>query len=109
MKKIIALFAIVLLYACSSSKVTGDNWIGKSKNSLIKSWGPPVRVIQDTENGNQILIYGDQIYTDQNSSNSSLAGPATWNYVYVYANKEGKIYSWKTEKLQLRPQEIAVK
>lgn len=107
MKKMILLFAILGLYACSSSKVTGDNWIGKSKNSLMKSWGPPVRVIQDIENGNQILIYGNQIYTDQN--NSSMAGPATWDYVYIYANKDGKIYSSKSEKQQLRPQEIAVK
>lgn len=108
MKKVILLFAILILSACSSSKLTADNWIGKSKNSLMKVWGPPVRVIQDSENGNEVLIYGDQIYTEKNDSGSSLAGPAIWDYVYFYSNKDGKIYSSKSEKKQLRPQEIAV-
>jgi hypothetical protein len=108
MKKNILLLVILILYACSSTKNTAENWVGKSKNSLINSWGPPVRIIQDSENGNEILIYADQIYID-NSASHKMAGRAYWNYVYVYANKEGKIYSWKNEKQQLRPQEIAVK
>ena len=109
MRKFIPLIAILILSACTTSKNVASNWIGKSKNSLIKSWGPPVCVVQDTENGNQILVYADQIYVDQNNSSSSMAGPASWNYVYIYSNKEGTIYNWKTEKQQLRPQEIAVK
>jgi len=109
MKKTILLIAIIVLSACSTSKTTAENWIGKSKNSLMKVWGPPVRVIHDTENGNEILIYGDQIYTEKNDSGSSIAGPAVWDYVYFYANKDGKIYSSKSEKNQLRPQQIAVK
>ncbi len=102
MKKTILLVAIIVLSACSTSKTTAEN-------SLMKIWGPPVSVIQDTENGNEILIYGDQIYTEKNDSGSSIAGPAVWDYVYFYANKDGKIYSSKSEKNQLRPQQIAVK
>ncbi|WP_264536730.1 hypothetical protein [Flavobacterium sp. N1736] len=109
MKRIIPVLTIMLLYACSSTKNTAENWIGKSKNSLINSWGPPVRVIQDTENGNEILIYADQVYIDQSGANTKMAGRAYWDYVYVYTNKDGKIYSSKSEKQQLRPQEIAVK
>jgi len=109
MKKIILLLVILVLYACSGSKNTANNWVGKSKKSLINTWGPPVRIIQNSENGNEILIYANQIYTDQNATKPKMAGAAYWDYVYVYANKEGKIYSLKNEKKQSRPQEIAVK
>jgi len=109
MKKNVLVLVILILYACSGSKNTADNWVGKSKNSLINTWGPPVRIIQDSENGNEILLYANQIYEDQNTTKPRMAGAAYWDYVYVYLNKEGKIYSLKNEKKQLRPQEIAVK
>lgn len=109
MKKIVRVFVILILYACSGSKNTADNWLGESKNDLINTWGPPVRVIQNSENGNEILIYANQIYRNQNTAKPRMAGAAYWDYVYVYLNKEGKIYSLKNEKKKLPPQEIAIK
>lgn len=109
MKKFILLSAILLLYACASSKKTGDKWIGDSERNIIKTWGPPVRIINNGDQG-EILVYAEQIFTnDNNDQGSKIAGPNYWDYIYVYANKDGKIYSYKNDRQQLPPQAIAVK
>jgi len=108
-KKILLLVAIFILHACSSSKNSSDKWIGESKKNLIKSWGTPIRSIDNAEQG-EILIYGEQVYANANNEEGSrIAGPNHWNYTYVYVNKDGKVYSYKTDKQQHTPQEIAVK
>ncbi|KQB37771.1 hypothetical protein [Flavobacterium aquidurense] len=109
MKKILFLIAIMVLHSCASTKNSNDNWIGQSKKSLIKSWGTPIRTLNNAEQG-EILIYGEQVYENANNNEGSrIAGPNYWNYRYIYINKEGKIYSYKTDTQQHTPQEIAVK
>lgn len=103
------LVTILALQACSGTKFTNDQWIGESKKNFIKVWGPPIRTLNIGDEG-EVLIYGEQVYENANNQEGSrIAGPNYWNYTYVYANKEGKIYSYKTEKQQMTPQEIAVK
>jgi hypothetical protein len=108
-KKILLLLTIFVLHSCSSSKSSSDKWIGQSKKNLIKSWGTPIRSIDNAEQG-EVLIYGEQVYANVNNEEGSrIAGPNYWDYTYVYVNKEGKIYSYKKDKQQHTPQEIAVK
>jgi hypothetical protein len=109
MKKILFLIAIMVLQSCASTKNSNDNWIGQSKKNLIKSWGTPIRTLNNGEQG-EILIYGEQVYENANNDmGSRIAGPNYWTYQFVYINKEGKIYSYRTDKQQHTPQEIAVK
>ncbi|WP_428231741.1 hypothetical protein [Flavobacterium sp.] len=108
-KKILLLLIVLILQACSGTKGSSDKLIGESKKNLIKIWGPPIRTLNNAEQG-EILIYGEQVYANaKNEEGSRMAGPNHWNYTYIYANKDGKIYSYKTEKQQHTPQEIAVK
>ncbi|WP_394776807.1 hypothetical protein [Flavobacterium sp.] len=110
-KKMLLLITILVLNSCSSTKNSSENdkWIGQSKKNLIKFWGTPIRTLSNSDQG-EILIYGEQVYENANNAEGSrIAGPNYWNYTYVYVNKDEKIYSYKTEKQQHTPQEIAVK
>lgn len=107
MKNIILWFAVMLLYACSSSKNTGDKWIGMSKQNLIKSWGTPVRTFDNAENG-EILVYADQVYEKDKDRDhdSRMVGTFYWNYIYMYVDKSGKVASFRNEKQNFPPQSI---
>ncbi|MEZ0181803.1 hypothetical protein AB9T89_06120 [Flavobacterium oncorhynchi] len=104
MKKYILLITIVILASCSSSKNTLDNLTGKTRHSLIKSWGFPIRTIDNAQG--QILVYADQVYKNSNNTESRIAGPSYWNYTYIYIDFEGKVYSYKNEKQNYPPQQI---
>lgn len=107
MKKIIFLAVILIIHAsCSTEKKAMDVWVGKTKQSFIKSWGSPVRTLNNDTNG-EILIYADQIYANSNNQHSStIAGSNYWNYMFVYVNSEGKIATWRKEKQVFPPQQI---
>lgn len=109
-KRILLVVAIVALQACSGTRNVNDKWIGESKKNLIKSWGSPVRIIKNNDE-EEILVYAEQVYknTDNNNKDAGMAGSSYWNYTYVYTNKEGRIYSCKTDRQQRTPQEIVVK
>ncbi|MEO8238670.1 MAG: hypothetical protein ABI793_06860 [Flavobacterium sp.] len=107
MKKIILLTAILIIHAsCSTEKKAMDTWVGKTKQSFIKSWGSPVRTLNNDKNG-EILIFADQVYAISNHQHSStMAGSYYWNYMFVYVNTEGKVASWRKEKQVFPPQQI---
>ena len=96
---------IVLFSACSNTKNTHDKWMGETKNNLIRNWGSPIRTFNNAEYG-EILVYADQIFVTDNSKDLGLAGESYWNYNYLYVNKEGKIFSKRSEKQNFSPQEI---
>lgn len=109
MKKLLVVTVLLILQACSTAKNANDQWIGQSKNNLIKAWGPPIRTINNQDHG-EILIYADQVYANTNTSEGTrIAGLNYWNYTYIYTRKDGKIYLYKTDKQQQPPQTIAVK
>ncbi|MBB4804134.1 hypothetical protein HNP37_004220 [Flavobacterium nitrogenifigens] len=109
MKKTLLLIAIIFLQISCSSNDVHDKWVGESKQKLIKSWGPPVRILHDDEN-NDIFLYADQIFTTNHSREvSGDAGPSYWKYDYMYINKSGKIISWKNEKQKFPPQSVDAK
>jgi hypothetical protein len=105
MKKYILLIAIIILSACSSSKTTGDQWVGKTKQNLIKNWGTPIRVFDNSIDG-QILVYADQIYEESNKKDSREAGSSYWKYTYMYIDKSGKVSSFRNEKQNYPPQAL---
>ncbi|MCD0471715.1 hypothetical protein [Flavobacterium sp. JAS] len=108
MRKVILLAAILILYSCSSSKQTNDKWIGDTEKNIIKSWGSPVRVLDNGDQG-EILIYAEQVYLkSKQEEGSRMAGSNYWNYEYVYVNKEGKIYLCRKEKQNKPPQQIVL-
>ncbi|MHC0440936.1 hypothetical protein [Flavobacterium sp. 3-210] len=105
MKNIILCFAVMTLYACASSKNTGDKWVGKSKQSIMKSWGTPVRIFDNTTDG-EILVYADQVYEKDKEHDSRIAGTSYWNYIYIYVDKSGRVVSYRNEKQNYSPQSI---
>lgn len=109
MKKLLLLTALLILQACSTAKNSNDQWVGQSKKNLIKVWGPPIRTLDNPDQG-EILIYGEQVYANaENTEGNRIAGPNYWNYTYIYTHKDGKIYLYKTDKQQQPPQTIAIK
>lgn len=107
MRKTLLLITIALLQnSCSNTSKNYDKWIGESKQKLIKEWGFPFRIFQDNY-GNEIFLYADQVFIDDNDS--GMAGPSYWKYNYMYVNKEGKIFSWRDEKQKFPPQGIEAK
>ncbi|MNR28105.1 hypothetical protein D3C85_1454140 [compost metagenome] len=105
MKNYILLLAIILLAACSSSKNTEDKWIGKTKQNLMKTWGTPIRIFDNSTDG-EILVYADQIYDESNRNYSREAGSSYWNYTYMYVDKSGKVSSFRNEKQNYPPQAL---
>ncbi|HEY1196484.1 hypothetical protein [Flavobacterium sp.] len=106
MKKTLLLLVLAVLQtSCSNTNKTNDKWLGETKQKLIKTWGPPVRVLHDDQN-NEILLYADQVFTRENNDDAGIAGPSFWKYDYVYINKEGKIYLLQNEKQKFPPQSI---
>lgn len=107
MKKIIFLVAILIIHAsCSTEKKAMDTWVGKTEQSFIKSWGLPIRILNNDKKG-EILIYADQVYANSNNQHSStIAGSNYWNYMFVYINTEGRVASWRKEKQVFPPQQI---
>lgn len=61
MKKIFALFGIVLLTACASvanyEKIL-NTWIGLPVDNLVSSWGPPQSAF-DLSNGGKVIEYAN--------------------------------------------------
>lgn len=106
MKKIILLTGIIVLYACSGSKNTGDKWVGKTKQNLLKSWGMPIRTFDNATDG-EILVYADQVYNGSEKNNDSrIAGSNYWTYTYIYVDKNGTVSSYRNEKQNYPPQAI---
>jgi hypothetical protein len=77
-----------------------DSWMGNNQHNLILSWGPPARTTSDGDNG-QILIYANQFYYAQWNM-------TVYNYRMFYVDKDGKIYSWRTEHGQVPPEQMDV-
>ncbi|OXA87267.1 hypothetical protein SAMN06265346_10636 [Flavobacterium hercynium] len=112
MRKIFLVTLILIFHlSCSGTKSTTAQWVGKPKQDLVKSWGPPVRTIENYKDG-EVLIYGDQIYTNSgngSSNNTGIAGSNHWDLTYVYVGKDGQVNAIKTEKDQSPPQEVDIK
>lgn len=107
-KKLLLIAMLVAIVSCSDMKNTSENWVGKTKSSLIKNWGPPIRYMDDGQKG-EVLVYAEQIYANsKNAEGSRIAGPNYWSYSYVYVDKEGKIYSFRNEKQRNPPQQIVL-
>jgi len=105
MKNILLSLVIILFCSCSSSKVTGDQLVGETKQNLVKTWGTPIRVFDNTNDG-QILVYADQIYDESNRNDSREAGSSYWKYTYMYVDKNGKVSSFRNEKQNYPPQAL---
>lgn len=104
MRKTLLLIAILILQASCSTSKSHDNWIGQSKQKLMKTWGPPIRVLYDDQQ-NEIFLYADQVFI----TDSGAAGPYYWKYDYMYIGKDGKISSWRNEKQKFPPQAVESK
>jgi hypothetical protein len=56
--------------------------MGRMKTDLIREWGPPMHVEPDGQGG-EVLYY-------------SRASGYTRSQIWMYANRSGKLYYWRT-------------
>lgn len=99
---------LTICIGCSTTKNSMEAWVGRSKQSFIKTWGPAIRTLNNDKNG-EILIYADQVYASSNNQRASQTAASNyWNYTYVYINNEGKVSSWRKERQAYPPQQITV-
>ena len=101
-KSILLILTIGLLFSCTSQRKVLDSWLGSTKQSLIMSWGPPARTASDGGTG-EILVYADQKYYPGFNGQGAYT---YWDYKYMYANSEGKIYYWMTKTERVPPTQI---
>ena len=99
---IIGLFLILLQSSCTSQREIMDSWLNHSKQELVMSWGPPSRVYDNSPNG-EVLIWAQQGYMPGFGGNP---GITFWDYKYMYIDNNGKIYSWRTNRQPVPPQQI---
>lgn len=105
MKNIYLLLAIILLSSCSNLKVTDNQWIGKTKQDVVKTLGIPIRVFENTPDG-QTLFYADQFYDQLKRNDLRQAGVIYWKYTFIKIDKTGKVSSLRNEKQNYPPQSI---
>jgi len=84
-----------------------DAWLGHSKHELIMAWGMPSAQSDDGNNG-QIIAYAYAHHSDGvNWGYGNYTAPQSWyNYRIFYVNAEGKIYSWRSERKNIPPQQV---
>jgi len=100
-KALLITILVTTLFSCVSQRTKLNTWLGSSKHDLIMSWGPPDRTADDGDGG-QILIYGHHVYAPNLNLNY-------WDYKMMYADKDGKIYNWRTTRQPVAPTEIDVR
>lgn len=105
MKNIYLLLAIILLSSCSNLKVTDNQWIGKTKQDVVKTLVIPIRVFEDTPDG-QTLVYADQFYDQLKRNDLRQVGVIYWKYTFIKIDKTGKVSSLRNEKQNYPPQSI---
>jgi hypothetical protein len=101
-KLILSLLLLTLFSSCTSTKKVMDSWLGSTKQQLIMSWGPPARTASDGGTG-EILVYANQGYYPGINGNGAFT---YWDYKYMYADSDGKIYYWMTRRERVPPTQI---
>jgi len=113
----IAFFVLVLMAGCSSSKhlspdekASLDEWIGKTRSDLIKTWGRPAKETTDGKGGEMItydtsIVHAKPSTTIFNNGNRGLNNTAADTYVVThsrifYINPQAIIYRWEAEERQ---------
>lgn len=108
MKRLIPIFAILLLASCTGQKKLMNKWVGSSKENLILDWGMPTKTVE-IEPGGEILVFAEEVKFNGGgmASGPGLPGePGTlggssfqptdevkkWQYTMFMVDPEGKIY-----------------
>jgi len=108
MKRLIPIFAILLLASCTGQKKLMNKWVGSSKEKLISDWGIPSKIVE-VEPGGEILVFAEEVKFHHGgmASGPGLPGqPGTtggssfqptgevkkWQYTIFLVDPEGKIY-----------------
>ena len=96
MKKLLTLFFVVSIFACSVQKQNErifGSWMGLYKPELIKTWGPPTRYESDGGSG-EILVY-EKKTTSGYAYGNSVTVRDNVKYAMFYADSTGKLYHWR--------------
>lgn len=85
-----------------------DSWLRHTKHELIVAWGPPDRRCEDGSDG-EIIIYAKvQQTAGYYAFNTWQPGRTFYNYTMFYVNADGLIYSWRTSRETVPPQQIDI-
>jgi hypothetical protein len=60
MKKLLPIFAILLLASCTGQKKLMKKRVGSSKENLILDWGIPTKIVE-VEPGGEILVFAEEV------------------------------------------------
>lgn len=59
--RILSLLLLLMLSGCVTMASDMEPWVGKLKDELIRTWGPP-QAETTLPNGEQVLVYTDRRY-----------------------------------------------
>lgn len=111
-KLIVTGLLVALAFSCLAQRKKKiennmNSWLGHTKQELLLSWGMPARETEDG-NGGQIVAFTHGGSTDGiNLGYGNRIPPDAWyDYRIFYINAEGRIYSWRTKREHIPPQQI---
>lgn len=122
MKRLIPIFAILLLASCAGQKKLMNKWVGSSKENLILDWGMPSKIVE-IEPGGEILVFAEEVEfhhggmasgpglpgqpgTTGGSSFQSTDEVKKWQYTIFMVDPDGTIYHLTQQFYSVSPDKI---
>jgi hypothetical protein len=118
MKRLIPIFAILLLASCTGQKKLMNKWVGSSKETLILEWGMPTKTVE-VEPGGEILVFAEEVNFRHSSANvgsttGGQMGSVTqnnievkkWQYTVFLVDPDGTIYHLTQKFYSISPEKI---
>ncbi|MCH6199058.1 hypothetical protein MMU07_05695 [Aquiflexum sp. LQ15W] len=118
MKKLIPIFAILLLASCTGQKKLMNKWVGSTKENLISDWGMPSKIVE-IEPGGEILVFAEEVNFRHSSANIGSASQSQmgnvvqnnievrkWQYTIFMVDPEGTIYHLTQKFYSVSPDKI---
>ncbi len=93
---LVTLITILTSSTCKHERKQLDSWIGKTKKSVVRSWGIPDKTSTDY-NGGEILVYSRSYY---------LNGTTFYNHYLLFFNNSGLMDHWLKQQSVTPPQAI---
>jgi hypothetical protein len=100
---ILAIATTMLFESCYTTRTIPiswrmDEWLGVSEHAVLMKMGPPNSTTSDGQDG-KILDYRHSSLTTYLNNYTGILTAETYSrdtYMQLYINKEGKVYTWRT-------------
>lgn len=107
MKNILIILTLVLASCASAKKSSSnvlDNTIGKTEHEMIVLLGPPLSSSSDGSDGKILTWVMNGVIPQYGTAPIPIK-----EYLYLYFNKDGIVYHWKTNQQTVPPVDVIIR